>query len=263
MFCNQAFFSGVTVEGICVKVRTKTSGNNRRQMDTWSINNPEYMRSTAGNTTVPYYSFRIQSAPPYAEKPLATNQTCSTSLLNITTPAALGSYLLGLYSTFLNVHGKRFAKPYTPTQLIKITTHVVNTEGSHDDDEYEWTLTPLHIDVKNGAFMIFWKATGQPIKIQLGIEDEPEPAPKESPAAEEVHFESLPASEEANPLRLTSDAQLRDKKTLHEARIRAKWAQYKAEKAIAKYVQRYGHLDNDLLTDSSDEEGETTDYESD
>lgn len=236
-------------------------------MATWVIDNPEYMRSTTGNSTIPYYSFRVREYPAYTENPVATNEFISQNLLNVTTPAALGSYLLGLYSNFLNIHGKRFAKPYTPTQLIKITGHTVETEGCHDGDDYEWTLTPQHIDVKNGAFLLFWKAVAQPIKIQLGVEDEAEvaatvlPAPASEPAIEEVQFETLPAtSEEANLLRLTSDTQIRDRKTLEEARIRAKWAQYKAEKAIAKYVQRYGHLDDDLLTDSSDGE---TDYESD
>lgn len=230
----------------------------------WVIANPDYMRQANGSAIIPYYTFNIQSCPDYSETPIATSESITTSILNVVTPAALGNYLLGMYSHFLNVHGKRFAKPYTPTQLIKVTTHNIETEGCHDNDEYEWTLVPLHLDVKNGAFCLFWKAQARQIKIELGVEEE-EAAPiatdDKSPASEimEVGVDALPPIEtESNLLRLTSDIQLRDKKIVHEARIRAKWAQYKAEKAIAKYLQRYGELDEDLLSDSSsDDDGES------
>jgi hypothetical protein len=235
----------------------------------WNIANPAYMRSTSGNTTIPYYSFAIQTFPAYPDTPVATAESIGTSILNVASPAAFGTYLLGLYSHFLNVHGKRFAKPYTPTQLIKVTTHSVEAEGCHDNEEYEWILEPIRIDVKNGTFCLFWKAIAHPIKIQLGIEDEVEPEPEVAPvhpaeqqlALEEVTADILPPVEDSNLLRLTSNSQLRDKKTVEEARIRAKWAQYKAEKAIAKYLERYGDLDEDLLSDSSG--GESGDESSD
>ncbi len=229
----------------------------------WEIANPDYMRSAA----IPYYSFNILSHPEYTEKPVAPSESLTTSILNVITPAVLGNYLLGMYSHFLNVHGKRFAKPYTPTQLIKVTTHNIETEGCHDTDEYEWTLEPLHLDVKNGAFCLFWKASARAIKIELGVEEEvaevAEPVDK-SPASEimEVSPDALPPVEaESNLLRLTSDTQLRDKKIVQEARIRAKWAQYKAEKAIAKYLQRYGELDEDLLSDSSSDDDDESENE--
>ena len=120
----------------------------------WLIANPDYMRSTGGNATIPYYSFAIQGHPDYSEKPVASGESITASIINVITPAAFGNYLLGMYSHFLNVHGKRFAKPYTPTQLIRVTTHTVEAEGCHDADDYEWSLAPQHIDVKNGAFFL-------------------------------------------------------------------------------------------------------------
>lgn len=240
-------------------------------MAEWIISNPAYMRSTSGNTIIPYYSFAVQKHPDYPDRSVATSDSITSSILNVVSPAAFGSYLLGMYSNFLNVHGKRFAKPYTPTQLIKITAHAIETEGCHDSDEYEWTLEPLRIDVKNGTFCLFWKASAHPITIQLGIEEEEVDVQSNQESVqsiresahpaetlEEIGPDALPPVEESNLLRLTSNTQLRDKKMVEEARIRAKWAQYKAEKAIAKYLQRYGEFDQELLSDSSsDEDGES------
>lgn len=224
----------------------------------WIIANPDYMRSAV----VPYYSFNILSYPEYSEKPIATSECITTSILNVITPAVLGNYLLGMYSYFLNIHGKRFAKPYTPTQLIKVTKHTVEMEELMPAaDEYEWSLVPRHLDVKNGAFCLFWKANALPIKIELSLEEElTVEENNKSPASEimELSPDALPPVEaESSLLRLTSDTQLRDKKTVHEARIRAKWSQYKAEKAIAKYLQRYGELDEELLSDSSSDEDDS------
>jgi hypothetical protein len=233
-------------------------------MATWQIANPEYMRDTVGDKVIPYYSFNIRNGPDYGDKPITTAADIKDSLLSVITPATLSNYLLGLYSAFLNIHGKRFAKPYTPTQLIKITSHIAETTIS-DEDEYEWTLMPHSIHVKNGAFHLKWKAAAQPIKIELS-EEAPEHPEQKSPALDlpviqEVEIAAVAEENTSNGfLRLTSNSQLRDKRLLEEARIRAKWAQYKAEKAIAKYVERYGELDDELLSED-DESGSESDSE--
>ncbi len=235
-------------------------------MAAWQIANPEYMRDTVGDKVIPYYTFNIRNGPDYGEKPITTAADIKDSLLSVITPATLSNYLLGLYSAFLNIHGKRFAKPYTPTQLIKITTHDTEINISEDEDEYEWKLTPYSIHVKNGVFHLKWKAAAQPIKIELS-EEAPEHPEQKSPALEqpviqEVEIAAVAEEDTSNSfLRLTSNSQLRDKRLLEEARIRAKWAQYKAEKAIAKYVERYGELDEELLSEDDEESGSESDSE--
>lgn len=236
----------------------------------WQIANPEYLRATAGDKVIPYYSFSIRKGPEYSEKPITTGADISDSFLSVITPATLSNYLLDLYSAFLNIHGKRFVKPYTPTQLIKITSHVTTlTNGSVEDEECEWTLTPQTINVKNGVFQINWLANGQSLKIELSEEVEepkqksPAVAPAASLAIEEVEIGTVAEDTSNSFLRLTSNSQLRDKRLLEEAKIRAKWAQYKAEKAIAKYVERYGELDEELLSeDEEDKSGSESETDS-
>jgi hypothetical protein len=236
-------------------------------MAKWQIANPQYLRDTTDNKVIPYYSFSIRSGPEYNEKPIATKGDIDNSLLSVITPATLSEYLLNLYSAFLGIHSKSFAKPYTPTQLIKITGHTVICEDATDDEEYEWTLTPLKVDVRNGVFQLHWKGTAHRMKIELNaaeeVEEQKPPAQAtQAPAApiQEVEIKACEADATNSFLRLTSNSQLRDKRLLEETRIRAKWAQYKAEKAIAKYVERYGELDEELLSDE-DETGSETDSE--
>ncbi len=237
-------------------------------MAKWQIANPQYLRDTTDNKVIPYYSFSIRSGPEYNEKPIATKGDIDNSLLSVITPAILSEYLLNLYSAFLSIHSKSFAKPYTPTQLIKITGHTVTCEDATDDEEYEWTLTPLKVDVRNGVFQLHWKGTAHRMKIELNaaeeVEEQKPPAQAEAAAApiQEVEIEAVPEADTTNSfLRLTSNSQLREKRLLEEAKIRAKWAQYKAEKAIAKYVERYGELDEELLSDEEDETGSESDSE--
>lgn len=235
-------------------------------MAKWQIANPQYMRETIDNKVIPYYSFSIRSGPEYNEKPIATKGDISNSLLSVITPATLSEYLLNLYSAFLGIHAKSFAKPYTPTQLIKITSHhLICDNTAIDEEEYEWSLTPLKVDVRNGVFQLFWKGTAHGMKIELNATEEvEEQKPPAAPAAvapiQEVEIEACEADTTNSFLRLTSNSQLRDKRLLEETKIRAKWAQYKAEKAIAKYVERYGELDEELLSDE-DESGSETDSE--
>lgn len=222
----------------------------------WQIATPEYQRDTSADKVIPYYSFNIRNGPEYGEKPITSKMYITDSLLSVITPATLSNYLLGLYSAFLNIHGKRFAKPYTPTQLIKITRHITTLKEKVDDEdeEYEWTLMPHSLAVKNGAFELNWRASPHALKIELGDQGEEIPAVV-APAIQEVEIETVAEDTSNSFLRLTSNSQLRDKRLLEEARIRAKWAQYKAERAIAKYVERYGELDEELLSD--DDESET------
>ena len=210
---------------------------------TWQIGTPQYVKDSPGS--LPYYVFNITQADEYPETPLRSTRTISASIMSAITPAILGNYLLSLYSAFLNVHKTRFAKPYTPAQLIRVTQHTLKVEGSiaDEDEELQWLLVPSQIVVKEGTFMIVWSATGSTLKIDLG--------PGEADSVNEIVEVDEPVGELTDGfLRLTSDTQVDERRGVEEARIKAKWAQYKAQRAIAKYVEKYGDFDEEILSDS-------------
>ena len=228
-------------------------------MAAWQIANPTYTRDTS-NAVLPYYVFTVTSGPSYMETPIATITALNRDLITLISPADLNSFLMNLYATFLNVHGKRFAKPYTPAQLIKATKHIVQcaeslSQSITDTEEMEWTLRVKQIEVKNGAFYLIWSGDGRPLQIQLVEESEQTPDNRNS--LEELNVNELPMSDPST-FRLSPphddtalDNRAEERKAVEAARVYAQLAHYKAQKAIAKYVKKYGELDN-FLSDSSD-----------
>jgi hypothetical protein len=166
-------------------------------------------------------------------------------------PATMESYLLELYGEFIKVHGRRFNKPYTPAHLIKMTKHQFKLEGDAfngtNDEEFSWTFTPISLSItKSGSFILVWSAKGDTITIAM------------NDLAEELEeISDIPQSDDF--LRLTSDKQLHDRKYIEQARLRAKVAKYKAEKAMARYLEKYGY-DSDVLESDSGEDSDTDSY---
>jgi hypothetical protein len=171
----------------------------------------------------------------------------------------MSSYLLDFYGRFLTVHGKRFATAYTPAQLIKATRHhvIINGDVAADED-VEWSFTPKTISAGE-QFNLYWACeVAEEPKIELALESD-ETLGQATEALQEASLDDLP-QESGDFLRLTSDSQLRQRRAIEEARIRAKWAQYKTEKAIAKYVEKYGDFDEEFLSDSgSDDDNSESD----
>lgn len=255
----------------------------------WKIANPTYMRSSDADGQIPFYSFRIVSGAEYNEKLMNTKaQLQSADIVSLYTPALLQTYLLELYSHFLTIHKHRFAKPYTPAQLIKVTHHTflfdkVMETGEREESQvasletppevYEWSSVGSEIQVRGGAFHLLWTMIGKPVHIELNVtEAETEYTvntitndnePKEVLIDEqlnEVSLDELPAAEDDVVFRPriiqnqpNDEERLKGRQQVEEARIRAKWAHYKAEKALAKYIERYGEYD-DFLSSSSDDD---------
>lgn len=207
--------------------------------------------STGRDNGKPYYKFNLESQAKYDETPKCAKQQLETSFISACTPAIMSRYLLDFYGRFLNVHGRRFATTYTPAQLIKATRHHTVIVGDcGGDEDFEWTFTPAYI-VADGAFNLYWSCIAtEELKIELAITDD-------TAQLQEASLDDLPQGNSSEFLRLTSDSQLRERRVIEEARIKAKWAQYKAEKAIAKYVERYGEFDEEFLSDDSDQESES------
>ncbi len=212
---------------------------------TWVFDQSFTDRTPAGIT----YVFPIKGYVPYPE----TFTTTKSNVLNdIFTPATLATYLMDLYSTFLRVFGSKFAKPYTPAQLLRLTNHIYKVledldSYANDVDEYEWTFVPSAIQLVGSKFNIIWHLYYKDIKIILV--DEPEPLTSQ---LEEMDINAVVPSTD-DFLRLNSTAQQRETMKLERARLKARMAKYQAERAMAKYLAKYG--------DYNETDGET-DYDS-
>ncbi len=218
----------------------------------WDFLLPTQVKSTdSTGKHIVSYSFPITKAPVYSEVITSILSQLSHTLF---TPAIINSYLLDFYNAFLRVHSHRFAKNYTPAQLIKVSDHKFNTTHitGPEDEEYNITLTPGKVDITGNRFIINWNVIAESVKIQLIEESDEE-------KLEEVDVTGLVTESDETKgdfLRRNSSKTNPDtaeaKKQLERAKLKVRIAKLKAERAIEKYVMRYGPIDPALLDSDSD-----------
>ena len=196
------------------------------------------------------FVFNITKARVYNETLMSTIEALGTPNF---TPALISSYLLDLYAGFLRVYSSKFAKSYTPAQLIRITRHTLRA-SEQITGICDWTIVPKSIEITGNSFNIIWMAQPEP-KIELADNDD----------LEEIDVACMLSANVSDNdfLRLNSPEKLKDAERLKKAKLRMKISKLRLERAMTKYLSKYGDLDEDLFSSSdSDEDGET-DYESD
>lgn len=216
----------------------------------WIFDKPHATKhNDSTGKSVSVFVFNITKAKLYDETITTTINTLQNTVF---TPALISSYLLDMYGAFLRAHSSRFAKSYTPAQLIRITRHTFkaneNLTGMCD-----WTFMPNSIEITGNSFNVIWIAYPE-AKIEL----------EDNEDLEEIDVDRIvPTNISDNDfLRLNSPEKLRDARNLEKARLRMKISKFRFEKAMTKYISKYGDLDENIFS-SSDEDGDgLTDYES-
>jgi hypothetical protein len=217
----------------------------------WTFSNPigEKQRNATGNV-ISVFTFNIQKAREYNETITATADSLQKTVF---TPALISSYLLDMYGAFLKVHSSKFAKSYTPAQLIRITRHTFKAleefEGISD-----WTFVPAAIEITSNTFNIIWHGRAEP-KIELVTNDD----------LEEIDVDGMVSANLSDNdfLRLNSPEKLRAIQRLEKAKLKMKISKFRLEKAVTNYISKYGDLDENMFSSSDEDEGATTDYGSD
>jgi len=209
------------------------------------------------------------------------------------------AWLETFVNSFLQSTKAYFAKPYSSAMVMKHMTHRVVFDNSctTGEEAVMRMYTPTAIVIVQGRFTVEWKVSQETIAIQIPDEDEEDEevmltatqksllgltptahahahahaqAQAQAPAypirssnevITAVDTEKLPFDSASDVLDLRTDEQQAFyKRKVKEARLRAKLAQYKAERAFAKYMDKYG----DAMSDTSAESGwETSDADSD
>jgi hypothetical protein len=200
------------------------------------------------------------------------------------------AWYIDLLNSFVSIANHSFNKSYSVDALTK---HIKHNGLSSDILTVPTAIEyrPKLIMLAEGSFCIVWtvqkeekidvpdlEVHTETIVTQEPVVSEPlQPQAAESSGLDELDADSIPLSESVEltnsalvefsgaaggagaPSRHIAKSRQEDKRRIHEAHLRLKLAQYKAEKAIAKYIEKYG--DDDLTDfDSDDEE---TDFSSD
>jgi hypothetical protein len=244
--------------------------NNEIIVGDWKCAAPEYVRTTENGIQAVTYRFKIKQAPHdvvlYSKDINETTLRTDLSKL-LTKDGEYHSYMSDFFQYILTDFAKLFVKKHTPATYVNALNHqfISIPEVSSPQAEYTIILNPVELVLKNGRFFFIW-STELPV-IDVQIEDDVEPATEivsnvpESNDIIEVNDidESIDSSEiiavRSGQPEILSDKQHRDRQRVEEARLRAKLAAVRAERALERYIQKYG----DYETDMSSDDGETTD----
>lgn len=229
----------------------------------WKCASPEYSRlqdPATGQQNI-CYKFKITHAPHdvvIESAPITTVDALRRTLVGTTLKATdYNSYLIDFFSYILTDHGKMFIKKYTPDKYVSSLYHeFIGFPSDLEEGENTFILNPVELVIKNGKFTFNWLIEiGGVIDVQLEEESiSPNEVAEATPAILEVDDIDAPLeSNETISVRFgLSDKQIRDRQRVEEARLRAKLATVRAERAIERYIQKYG--DYETEASSGDEE---------
>jgi hypothetical protein len=173
-------------------------------------------------------------------------------------------------SNFLVSTSKLFSKPYTVENINKITKHTLSDVSNIDTFPASVTLYPKTIEISGGIFWVNWGYDLETIVIDIPDLQEPMsntieagllPVSKNlETSMEELNIDDLPVGNDSTEeaLEIDSPVKFYDRQRVKEARLKAKLAVYKAQRQMAKYMEKYGSeiSDSDTDCESSDEESE-------
>ena len=116
-----------------------------------------------------------------------------------------------------------------------------------------YSFSPAELVITAKGFQLLWSAAEEPVLIALpGFEEEAEAD------AMEVESTELPLTGTENVLELQGPTirHIYDKQRVKEANLRAKLAQYKANRTHMEYLQKYGEDPSDSEESDSEEGSE-------
>jgi hypothetical protein len=172
-------------------------------------------------------------------------------------------------NAFLTSTSKYFSKPYTVEHINKIAKHTLN--GAKPASlPANVILTPSHIQITGGTFMIHWNYSTERVMIDIPdltetntieLPDLPD-STKEHEGVEELNIDEIPVGgNSTEELEIDSPAKFYEKQRVKEARLRAKLALYKAQRQTAQYYEKYGEDISDSDSDFETSADETSDSE--
>lgn len=240
------------------------------QVGDWKCAQPEIER--AKNSPATTYRFKILQAP--HDMVVYTTELSATAISAATIPLTARSgeyhsYMIDFFQAFLTDFPKLFAKKHPPAAYINVLSHTFTNVVSPPDivqPEYTVILNPVEFTIQNGKFIFAWSAELPSVDLHndspLAVESTE--AERDAVVIELSDVEDDENADKEMPIVMgsgiavrMSDRQFRDRQRVEEARLRAKLATVRAERALERYIAKYGDYESDEMTSSED--GETTD----
>lgn len=255
---------------------------------TWKLGPVEYCKNNDNGVLTPYYKFLITSSPHdlLTMTPDLSSESLSQALTGTTLKEAdYATYLPTLYEHLFATNVKLFTRKYDPVVCASRTQHTFNLGNSvvSEKGPYTCILSPREVNLMNSKFYINWNVE-LTAEIEIDMEDDVPLMPEASVhthapiqvqqvenSAETIDLIEIDdvesdkedvVSESSLPLRSgLTERQIRDRQRVEEARLRAKLAAFRAQRAMERYVNKYGDLTDSDATEYTETEAESDESE--
>jgi hypothetical protein len=157
-----------------------------------------------------------------------------------------GGYLNEFLAEFLRSSSSYFVKPYSAATILKHLVHDLQTLPASVGT---YSFLPVELVITAKGFQLLWSAAEEQLLIALpGFEED----------APELESTELPLTGTENVLELQAPSirNIYDKQRVKEANLRAKLAQYKANRTHMEYLQKYGEDPSDSEDSESEEDSD-------
>lgn len=211
----------------------------------------------------PCYKFVVLVSDPLRD-PVEIKVKVNQTILEGQLMSDLGEnkeWLIKFITVFLQANEQYFTKKYTPEALIKHLSHTLDIEGSTEDAN-QVLFVPAEVVIFQGRFTLVWKAKMEAIRIAIpDLEETTEEAHEMKDVTELLDLDDLESDLQHGPEEMVIGDSSRhyEKRKVKEARLRARLAQYKAERAMSRYLEKYGTepSDSEWTSTSSEDESDS------
>ena len=149
---------------------------------------------------------------------------------------------------FLRLTVQYFAKPYAVANVLKSLKHEVEPSTASGS----LTFAPKEIQISSRGFLVRWTVKEEEEAALISLPD------MEEEGGEIGDLDEIPLSSTNEVIQLQSPniRHIYDRQRVKEANLRAKLAQYKANRAHLEYLEKYGLEPSDSSSDSELEDSD-------
>jgi len=207
-----------------------------------TVQKPVYTKITTATGTEPLYTFALESDLMLQALGLPSQPPAEVLQTHVRKEATAIQELL---TEFLRLTLSYFAKPYSVANVLKTLKHDVEPSTASG----EVSFTPKEVQISAKGFLVRWTCTQVEETTLISLPD------LESGEDALGEIDAIPMSNTNEVIQLQSPnvRHIYDRQKVKEANLRAKLAQYKANRAHLEYLEKYGEDPSDSDDSESDE----------
>lgn len=236
----------------------------------WKCSPPENSKITENGATIAMHRFKVKQAPHdivLYTSAISEQAFCTELAKLLAKDGEYHTYMSDFFQYFLTDFASLFIKKHAPAAYVNALQHqfLEMPAAAHAQAEYTVILNPVELTLKGGRFYFVWSTELVAPDVEDAVSEVGDIALNLPESEEIIEVDDIAesvdtGSDEILAVRsgqpeILSDKQYRDRQRVEEARLRAKLAAVRAERALERYIQKYGEYESELSSD----DGETTD----